>query len=249
MGFSGGGSSQTKPHTHDSNIVNDGGSLQFDNVTQGSLTAGDVVYSDGTHFQRLAIGGAGSTLAVNGGATAPEWASAASGAWTEEGNAINTSPATSLDVDVSDADVYQVLFNVADGGGTSSVVIRLNDVSTTTYRSMLGTMIDGGSMNAELQLQTKWLISNAGSDYGFSGVCYIYKNDSNFSASANAGASYTSQLNKYDGGDPYATSISSGTNDTITGAISKITFMCMKENTSANENIEGSIRVNSLSYS
>lgn len=181
----------------------------------------------------------------------PQWLTPAesSGGWNVEGSAVNTSPATSLDVDVSDADVYQVLFNVADGGGTSSVVIRLNDVSTTTYRSLLGTMIDGGNMNAELQLQTKWLISNAGSDYGFSGVCYIYKNDSNFSASANAGASYTSQLNKYDGGDPYATSISSGTNDTITSAISKITFMCMKENTSANENIEGSIRVNSLSYS
>ena len=74
MGFSGGGSSQTKPHTHDSLVINDGGSLNFDNVTQGSLTAGDITYGDGVHLQRLPIGGAGDSLVVNGGATAPEWA-------------------------------------------------------------------------------------------------------------------------------------------------------------------------------
>ena len=73
MGFSGGGSSQTKPHTHDGLIVNDGGSLNLDNVTQGNLTSGDITYSDGTHLQRLAIGGAGDALVVNGAGTFPEW--------------------------------------------------------------------------------------------------------------------------------------------------------------------------------
>ena len=75
MGFSGGGSSQTKPHTHDSLVVNDGGSLNFDNVTQGSLTAGDITYSDGTHLQRLAIGNPADQLVVSGG-NLPSWASA-----------------------------------------------------------------------------------------------------------------------------------------------------------------------------
>jgi len=74
LGFSGGGSSQTKPHTHNSLTVNDGGSLNFDNITQGSLTLGDIVFSDGIHFQRLAIGGVGDSLVVNGAATGPEWA-------------------------------------------------------------------------------------------------------------------------------------------------------------------------------
>lgn len=74
MGFSGGGSSQTKPHTHDSLIVNDGGTLNFDNVTQASLTSGDITYSDGTHLQRLAIGGAGDSLVVDGAGNFPEWA-------------------------------------------------------------------------------------------------------------------------------------------------------------------------------
>jgi microcystin-dependent protein len=74
LGFSGGGSSQTKPHTHDGLIVNDGGSLNLDNVTQGGLTSGDITYSDGTHLQRLAIGGVGDSLVVNGAGTFPEWA-------------------------------------------------------------------------------------------------------------------------------------------------------------------------------
>ena len=74
MGFSGGGSSQTKPHTHDGLIVNDGGSLNLDNVTQGGLTSGDITYSDGSHLQRLPIGGAGDSLVVNGAGTFPEWA-------------------------------------------------------------------------------------------------------------------------------------------------------------------------------
>lgn len=73
MGFSGGAAGQTKPHTHDSLIVNDGGELNFDNITQASLTAGDITFSDGTHLQRLAIGNPADSLVVNGGGTAPEW--------------------------------------------------------------------------------------------------------------------------------------------------------------------------------
>lgn len=75
MGFSGGGSAQTKPHQHNGLVVNDGGSLDLDNVTQGGLTAGDITYSDGTHLQRLAIGSTpGDSLVVNGAGTFPEWA-------------------------------------------------------------------------------------------------------------------------------------------------------------------------------
>ena len=75
MGFSGGGSNILKPHTHDSTIVQDGGNLNFDNITQGNLSAGDVVYSDGNHMQRLAIGTPAQQLIVNPGATAPAWSS------------------------------------------------------------------------------------------------------------------------------------------------------------------------------
>jgi len=79
MGFSGGGSNITKSHTHSSAIVQDGGSLDFDNVTQAGLSAGDLTFSDGSALQVLNVGSASDVLTVNGAATAPEWVAPASG--------------------------------------------------------------------------------------------------------------------------------------------------------------------------
>ena len=47
MAFSGGGSNILKPHTHDSNVLQDGGNLNFQNVTQGNMSAGSITYSNG----------------------------------------------------------------------------------------------------------------------------------------------------------------------------------------------------------
>ena len=74
MGFSGGGSNILKPHTHDSTILQDGGNLDFDNVTQSDMSAGSVTYSNGVHLQELSIGSPAAQLVVNGAGTAPEWA-------------------------------------------------------------------------------------------------------------------------------------------------------------------------------
>jgi len=47
-----------------------------------SLVAGDIIYADGTDtINRLAKGTAAQVLAMNAGATAPEWVVAAGGAW------------------------------------------------------------------------------------------------------------------------------------------------------------------------
>jgi len=82
MGFSGGGSNILKPHTHDSTILQDGGNLDFKNITQSDMSAGSTTYSNGVHLQELAIGGAGQQLVVNAGATAPEWSTEhAQGTW------------------------------------------------------------------------------------------------------------------------------------------------------------------------
>ena len=85
MGFSGGGSNVLLPHTHDGTVAQDGGPLDFDNVTQADLTAGDVIFSDGVHLQRLAIGTPAQQIKVNAGATAPEYFTPAASAsvWTE----------------------------------------------------------------------------------------------------------------------------------------------------------------------
>jgi len=79
MGFSGGGANVTKAHQHDGTVVQDGGALDFNNVTQASLAAGDLTYSDGSALQVLGIGAATETLVVNGAATAPEWSAPAGG--------------------------------------------------------------------------------------------------------------------------------------------------------------------------
>jgi hypothetical protein len=54
MGFSGGGSNVLLPHTHDGTVSQDGGALDFNNVTQSQSSAGQVFYSDGAHLQQLA---------------------------------------------------------------------------------------------------------------------------------------------------------------------------------------------------
>ena len=102
MGFSGGGSNITKAHTHDSNIVQDGGSLAA-NVTQFGLSAGSVLYSDGANIQELAVGSAADTLTVNAGATAPEWAAGGGGSHTFLGSDRVTTPRTSMTVTIDPA--------------------------------------------------------------------------------------------------------------------------------------------------
>lgn len=138
MGFSGGGSNVLKPHTHDGTVVQDGGSLNMDNVTQASLTAGDIVYSDGVHLQRLAIGTPTQQIQVNAGATAPEYFTPAGGAstWTmiDEQTAAGTSADTGAH---ADCDNYQELafncFFIATD--TNDIELQFYDVSNNLITS------------------------------------------------------------------------------------------------------------------
>ena len=78
MTFSGGGSNVTLPHTHDSLITNDGGSLNMKNITQGALSSGSITYSDGNHLQELSVGTPTHVLTVSAG-NLPVWSAAAGG--------------------------------------------------------------------------------------------------------------------------------------------------------------------------
>jgi hypothetical protein len=73
MAFSGGGSNILKPHTHSSTILQDGGNLRLDGITQGNLAAGSLTQSDGNTLIELAIGTPAQIPRVNAGATAVEW--------------------------------------------------------------------------------------------------------------------------------------------------------------------------------
>jgi len=77
MGFNGGGGGQLLNHEHDGTLVADGGPLNFLNITQSSMSAGSMTFSDGAHLQERAIGAVSDVLTVAGGV--PTWAAAAAG--------------------------------------------------------------------------------------------------------------------------------------------------------------------------
>jgi len=79
MGFSGGGSNVLLPHTHDGRVAQDGGELDFNNITQANSSAGQIFYSNGTALQQLAYPGvpAGETLTAAAASTAPAWVAGA----------------------------------------------------------------------------------------------------------------------------------------------------------------------------
>lgn len=77
MGFSGGGGGALPAHQHTS-IPNEGGPLDLNGVTIGSLTAGSIVYSDGAALQELIKPAvpANEKLTYAPAATAPSWVAA-----------------------------------------------------------------------------------------------------------------------------------------------------------------------------
>jgi len=77
MGFHGGGGGALLNHEHDGTLVADGGPLDFKNITQSSMSAGSLGFSDGAHLQERIIGNPSDVLTVAGGV--PTWAAAAAG--------------------------------------------------------------------------------------------------------------------------------------------------------------------------
>jgi len=78
MGFSGGGSNILPPHTHDSTILLDGGSLDMTGVTQSSMSNGSLTYSNAAHLRELSIGTPTHVLTVSTG-NLPVWSATAPG--------------------------------------------------------------------------------------------------------------------------------------------------------------------------
>ena len=78
MAFSGGGSNDLKPHTHNSVTLLDGGSLDMRGVTQSSMSNGSLTYSNTAHLQELSIGTPTHVLTVSAG-NLPVWSATAPG--------------------------------------------------------------------------------------------------------------------------------------------------------------------------
>jgi len=172
MGFSGGGSNVLLPHTHDGTVTQDGGPLDFNNITQSQSAAGEVFYSDGAHLQQLAYPGvpAGETLTAVALSSSPSWTAAAAGTnnrvildsqtFTADGaTTITFTPGTPID-----DSVYQKIQIVFTGNGLGNTIarcfFRLDSGLTNTDYNENSTEIFNGTQN----IQNKNPMS-AGDDY------------------------------------------------------------------------------------
>jgi len=119
MGFSGGGSNVLLPHTHDGRVAQDGGELDFNNITQANSSAGQVFYSNGTALQQLAIGNPADVLTVSAG-NLPSWVAPSSG-----GGAIELVDHTELS---GSATEINTTFTAIDGNDIACLLVYVNAV-------------------------------------------------------------------------------------------------------------------------
>jgi hypothetical protein len=132
MGFSGGGSNVTKAHTHDSTVVQDGGSLAA-NVTQFGLSSGSILYSDGSNIQELSVGTGAQVMGVSG--SLPAWITNTSNPLVKV-----TKSYTNIDVDTTSMDIYTLPQDAA-------LVNIWTDITTVFDVSTAVTIGDAGDDN------------------------------------------------------------------------------------------------------
>jgi len=159
MAFSGGGSNVLKPHTHDSTILQDGGNLNFQNITQSNMSAGSVTYSDGNHLQELILGAAGTQLQVVG--AAPAWVSDPAqgkyqlldsynaGATPALTKTFTFSPVLNLQTEYSEIIVVGNLNCAATTLGLGEM--QLNGIGGTAYQPSYGFDFNGAAINNYLR--------------------------------------------------------------------------------------------------
>jgi len=237
MGFSGGGSNVTKPHTHDSGVVQDGGSLAA-NVTQFGLSAGSILYSDGSNIQELGVGSAAEALVVNGAANAPEWASAgATSPWTNLGADVATTGQASLEVSGFAAhDVLQLLFKVQEVSG-GYLKLGTNGV-TANYNSRFLYNIVVDTTNGA----TGWRLTEGNdADHTVIGSVLLFKPDSNADFDGQNGLFHT--INTYAPSYETSYTMMGGVANNQTADITTVTL------TYTGGNLFGNLTVNGMNYS
>ena len=157
MGFSGGGSNVLLPHTHDGTVSQDGGPLNFNNITQSQSAAGEIFYSDGVHLQQLVYPAvpAGETLQAAALSTAPSWGAAAPApvaAYTFLDYFEQTVAGASMDLSwaslsFDDISTIQIYFNLQNSFDPNDVELQYSTggalVTTNTYATAWSVMGSG----------------------------------------------------------------------------------------------------------
>ena len=175
MPFNGGGGGALPPHEH-TNIANDGGPLDFNNTTIGSMNAGDITFSDGAALQTLAYPGvpAGETLTAAALSTSPSWAAAPGGAATilvdSQELLVNTNNITSTFAAVNQSEISSIFAIINGVKDTTNTEIRcqINALTTGTYGSEFIQQYGAGYNQWAAAGATGWaLISNNQGDEFF----------------------------------------------------------------------------------
>jgi len=125
MGFSGGGSNVLLPHKHDGRVSQDGGELDFNNITQSNSASGQVFYSNGTAVQQLSIGAPGTVMTVSGG-NLPSWVAASGVSMTRTLVAYSTAQSTSSTTLVSLTGLQHTC-----GAGAGHAILLFNGIVET----------------------------------------------------------------------------------------------------------------------
>ena len=178
MPFGGGGGGALPAHEH-TNIPNDGGPLDFNNTTVGSMNSGDLTYSDGAALQQLAIAAPDDQLRVSAG-NIPEWFTPSAGpsAWEELANVTATS-GTSISTPVFTPKKYLMIWsflNVSAGMsfrvGSTTLDTGSNYAQTEMYTD--GTTVATGAQAGRSNLECFWNTSG--------GICLVSNNIVNIAA-------------------------------------------------------------------
>jgi hypothetical protein len=166
MAFSGGGQAITRPHTHNSGILQDGGSLRMDGITQGNMSAGSITQSDGNNLTELLIGTPTQVPRVNGAGTALEYHSPVDLTGSLELLGSETLVATSANLElsgtwnISDYTAFIVTLGMSNdnSAGTPTVNFRINNSSAAVYVTNM-TLNTAGVLSASTSgMQTSGLI-------------------------------------------------------------------------------------------
>ena len=140
-------------------------------------TAGDIIYRNGSSPTRLAIGTAGQVLKVNSGATAPEWATASTGAvtlisqQTVTGSSVATITFSSISGSYKN---LRLVYNAAiTSGSWDAMYMRLNGDTGANYISQTSSAIATSLTGAEFVAQTYMTLCRVGQAGASSGQIVI----------------------------------------------------------------------------
>jgi hypothetical protein len=107
-------------------------------------TAGDIIYRNATVPVRLGIGTAGQVLTVNSGATAPQWSTPSTGAFTLLSTTTLSGPTTLISsINQSYKSLFMVIYGVTNA--TTNGVFRIAPNANTTGSSYVSTDSVGAS--------------------------------------------------------------------------------------------------------